>query len=159
MGKRRKRQKYKPYEQVKYKWFSMPDPLGDTPIEERTEIAKEIGVSARKEFESKYPLLVNWFEKYDAPYLLAYCVHYFLAAEQGVDKEAIAGRVDFGPVHLEVLQAIALMRPRSYSGTPLQEQAEVLKDTMKSVIDALGFSAFDVPEDAPESEAKKQWVL
>ena len=71
--------------------------------------------SARKEFADGFPKLRDWFVDFDPLYILSFCVFYFLSTPQGVDKEAVDGNIDFGPVHLELLQAFALMGPRTFN--------------------------------------------
>ena len=156
---RRKNRKYKPYEQVKMEFFSIADPFGDAPLEVRRQILRNIGAKAKATFEREFSQVQTWFDRYDPIYILAFCPYYFLTAEQGVDKEAIDGKLDFGPTHLELLQAIALMQPRGGTPEPLQERAQELQESLKRLTDALINSSFDVPGDISSAELKKQFVL
>src|SRR4051812_12917959 len=103
---RKKKQKSRfpvnPYEPVKLNLVSMPDIFGDTPIEERREIIRQLGERAEESFQDTYKTLDNWFEDYDALYLLSYCSVYFLSAPEGIDPEAIDGKLDFYQHYLEL---------------------------------------------------------
>ena len=157
--KRRRKRKYKPYEQVKMKFFSMPDMFGDAPPEVRLEILREVGAKAKATFEREFPKVQGWFDRYDPIYILSFCLYYFLTAEPGVDKEAIEGKIDFDLHHLELLQAIALMKPHGETSEPLKERAQELQEFLKELTDALIYSSFDLPEGTSIAEAKKHSVL
>ena len=154
------RAKYRPYRAVKMKLVEMRDPFGSAPVAIRQKLVREAAAKARETFETEYPRLIDWFETYDPLYVLSYCLYYFMSSEQGVDKEAIDGQLDFAPHHLELLQAFSLMRSRVGSAVPLKAQALELKETMKRVSDSLGFAQlFDLPESASEAESKKRFVI
>ena len=157
--KNRRKGKYKPYEQVKMKFFSMPDPFGDAPPEVRIEILRKAAANAKATFDREFPKVQEWFDRYDPLYILSFCLYYFLTDERGVDKEAIEGKIDFGSHHLELLQAIALMKPRGVVHEPLKERAKELQESLKELIDALVFSSFDLSEGISTAEAKKHFVL
>ena len=155
----RKRRRYKPYEQVKMKFFSMPDPFGDAPREIRMQALREVAANAKATFKRAFPRVSEWFHRYDPLYVLSFCLFYFLTAERGVDKEAIDGKIDFGSHHLELLQAIALMKPRGGTPEPLKDRAEELQQSLKELTEALNYSGFDLPENISEAETKKRFVL
>jgi len=109
--KRKKRRFPKPYSPIKMKLFNVTDPFGDAPVEERRRVMREVGAKAKARFQEVYPKIGSWFDEFDSLYILAFSVFYFLTAPEGVDKEAIEGKLDFGPYHLELLQAFALSKP------------------------------------------------
>jgi hypothetical protein len=154
-----RKRKYKPYQQVKLKFFEMPDPWGDTPREVRRAALSEAGARGRAAFDAEYPKLLNWFDTYDPLYVLSFCAFYFLISEAGVDKEAIDGKVDFGSHHLELLQAFALMRTRGGTPRPLARDAEDLKKSLRDVTDSLHLAQFDFPVDLSDAELYKRKVL
>ena len=158
-NKKRRKRKYNPYEQVKMKFFSMSDPFGDAPPEVRIEILRKTGANAKATFDREFPKVQEWCDRYDPLYLLSFCLYYFLTAERGVDKEAIEGKIDFGSHHLELLQAIALMKPRGGTPEPLKERAKELQEFLKELTDALIAGSFDLSEGISTAEAKKRSVL
>jgi hypothetical protein len=157
-SKNRKR-KYKPYEQVKMKFFQVPNLFGDAPSGVRINILRDIGAKARATFEREFPRVTEWFDRYDPLYILSFCVFYFMTSERGIDKEAIEGKLDFGSHHLELLQAIALMRPRHGTPEPLKEMATELKTSLRELTEAIELGDLDFPADLTEAEIKKRSIL
>ena len=141
------------------KFFQMPDLFGDAPIEVRRNALKGIGRKARAAFEEEYPKLLKWFETYDPLYVLSFCAFYFLTSEAGIDKEAIDGKLDFGQHHLELLQALALMRSRKGTPQPLGAEAEALQKSLRDLTQSLLFAQFDFPAEMSGAELTKRWVL
>jgi len=164
MPKRKKdknrKKKYRPYQAVKMKFVRMSDPFGGAPIEVRRKVVMEVATKARAAFEADYPRVADWFDTYDPLYVLSFCVLYFLASEQGVDKEALEGKLDFAPHHLELLQAFALMGPRRGTALPLKDKAAELQRSMKELTDNLGLAQLaTLPDGASDSELKKRFVI
>jgi hypothetical protein len=151
--------RYKPYQQIKQRWYSTPNPFAGVPADVRRRALFDAAQNARKEFADGFPKLRDWFVDFDPLYILSFCVFYFLSTPQGVDKEAVDGTVDFGPVHLELLQAFALMGPRTFNVTPLKERASELQTTLKSLTDALIFGNVKATPDMSDDEVKKQVIL
>jgi hypothetical protein len=142
------------------KFFRIPDPFGDAPPAVRREAVSEVSRAARDRFEADYPKIVNWFDTYDPLYVLSFCAFYFLTSEQGVDKEAVEGKLDFAPHHLELLQAFALTRDRVGTPTPLKGRAMELQQTLKSLTDDLGLAQLAlVADNQSEADIKKQLVI
>ncbi len=79
-------------------------------MEVRRAAVRAAAAKARATFEVEYPKIIDWFDTYDPLYLLSFFAYYFLSAPQGVDKEAIEGKLAFASFHIELLQAFALMR-------------------------------------------------
>ena len=95
------------------KLYREPSVLPESmPREERVALIQEIAQTAEDEFQRNYFSLGEWFERYDALHLLAYCCTYFVSHPAGVDPE-VSGGLDFYPHHLEILQAFSLMQERS----------------------------------------------
>ncbi len=164
MPKRKKdknrKAKYRPYRAVKMKVVTMSDPFGGAPMEVRRKVVLEVATKARAAFEADYPRVADWFDTYDPLYVLSFCVLYFLASEAGVDKEALEGRLEFAPHHLELLQAFALMGHRRGTAVPLKDKATELQRAMKELTDNLGLAQLaTLPEGASDSELKKRFVI
>lgn len=149
----------KPYEVIKHELRPYVSPLAHLSVEERGEVSRGIGRAAKKEFEEIYPQLPAWFEEFDAIYLLSFVTIYFLVERAGIDREASEGKLDFYPHYLEVLQAIALTRPRSGSAKSLNPRATELSALMSTVMSSFHQRAYDVPEGISEGEDKKRFVL
>ena len=65
----------------------MTNPLQHLSVKERRDAFREIGRTAKKDFEEKFPQLLAWFDEFDALYLLSYCCLYFLADFEGIDRQ------------------------------------------------------------------------
>jgi hypothetical protein len=153
------RGKHQPYKPIKMKMFEVGDPFGDMPMEARRAVIYEAAAKARSTFNTEYPKMAAWFETYDPLYLLSFCAFYFLSSPEGIDREAIEGKLDFGSYHLELLQAFALMRPRRVTAKPLAERTEELLRYLRELGDCLGFAQLDFPPDLPETEVRKRMVI
>lgn len=150
--RRRSKQKRKAWEPLKMKMFEMPPILNeDIPWNERLKIFREIGKKAQQEFDEKYYSIEKWFEEYDQLYLLSFCSMYFLTSPEGIDPEA-EGFLEFYPHYLEILQAFALIKERTYSVKPLLDQAEKLKKGMKEIGEITGLRAFAINDDIKTKE-------
>jgi len=136
----------KPWERPRMKMYQMPELIPpETSKEERLQIIKSIGEKAQKDFEEKYPLIEEWFKKYDALYLLSFCSRYFTAVPEGIDLE-VTGKIIFHHHYLEIMQAFALRQERSFSTKPLLDDAEKIKNEMQSIGNAMKFRYLNIPE-------------
>lgn len=131
----------------------------DLSREERIKAVKELGRVAQEQFERDYPKIQKWFEEYDALYVLSACVVYFLSDTEGVDREAY-GKLEF-PHHLvELLQAFALMQPRSLVPRPLMNMGDTLKEDLIEIGQAMQLRAFfQIHEGMTEEEIERQQLL
>jgi hypothetical protein len=157
--KKDRNKQYEPYKQIKMKFFRISDPFGDAPREVRRAIMREAASKARATFEVEYPKLATWFDTYDPLYLLSVLAYYLLTTPKGVDKEAIEGKVDFAMFHLELLQAYALMRPRSGTLKPLGPQGEELMRYLRELTEWLALADVNLPNDCSDEEVRRQMVL
>ena len=157
--KKTRKGRHRPYEPIKTKLFKLADPFGEMPLEARRSLLQEAAKKARARFDAEYPKIAAWYETYDPLYLLSFCAFYFLTSPEGVDKEAIEGKLDFAPFHLELLQAFALKGQRVGSPKPLAERTEELRCYVRDLADALGLAQMDFPIDAPDSEVRKRIVI
>jgi hypothetical protein len=159
-SRKKTKNKYRPYEVVRQSFVKFQDPFGDAPTDVRRRVMMEIATKAKTRFDTEYPKIIEWIERYDPLYVLSFCVLYFLSAPQGVDKEAIEGKLDFAHHHLELLQAFALTRPRTGTPEPLRERATELQRWMKELTDDLSVAQLAaVTNDATDSELKKHFVI
>jgi hypothetical protein len=103
-----KKKNYKPYEVVKQEFVRFENPFPeDIPFEQRLKIIIEIGNKSKEEYEKEYENLIGYFKEYDSIYLCSFCAYYFGKHQEGIDREAIDGFLDFPPFYLEILQCVA----------------------------------------------------
>lgn len=161
--KRKKRRaeelKIKPYERIKMKMYEMPNPFKEIPRKERRKIIQEIGKRAQEEYERLYPTIKNWVTQYDPVYLLSYCAVYFLTSPEGIDKEAIDGKLDFYHHYLEILQAFSLIEKRSFNLKPLLNNATKLQGDMQRIGEAMQLRSFNFLINLTDEEIMKRYVL
>jgi hypothetical protein len=157
--KKSRKNKHRPYAPIKMKLFELADPFGDAPLEVRRAVLHEAAAKARAMFDAEYPKMATWYETYDPLYLLSFCAFYFLTSPEGVDKEAIEGKLDFASYQLELLQAFALMGPRGGTPKPLAEKTEELRRYLRNLGDSLSLAQMDYPRDLPDSEVRKRMVI
>jgi hypothetical protein len=130
-----KKVKPKPYQVLKPSFFELQNPFPpDTPFEKRLEVILQIGDKAEKDFEADYQKLVNdYLNVYDPLYLISFCIFYFLSHQEGIDEEAINGRIDFHPFYVEILQAFTLMRSPAITAEPLSAKSKNFYELLKSL--------------------------
>ena len=133
----------------------MPESM---PREERVALIQEVAQTAEDEFQRNYFSLGEWFERYDALHLLAYCCTYFVSHPAGVDPEISRG-LDFYPHHLEILQAFSLMQERSFSQSPLGPDSAGLLDVMSTVGQAAVLRGLKADVDQIAGESERNFVL
>ena len=114
--------------------------------------------TASDTFQREYSTISQWFEKYDAFYLLAFCSLYFLSQPEGIDAE-VMGKLDFYPHYLEILQAFSLMQDRSFSVQPLGAEADNLHAHMQTMGDAMVMRTIDLGENLKDEELRKRQLL
>jgi hypothetical protein len=157
--KKNRKAKHRPYAPIKMKFFELANPFSDMPLPARRAVLHEVAAKARATFDAEYPKMAAWYETYNPLYLLSFCAFYFLTSPEGVDKEAIEGKLDFASYHLELLQAFAL---RGYCGgtpKPLAEKTEDLSRYLRDLGDSLAHAQMDFPADLPDSEVRKRMVI
>ena len=108
--------------------------------DDRLSVLSKVAEHSEQRFQEEYFQLNDWFAKYDALYLLAFCSFYFLSQPEGVDPE-VKGSLDFYPFHLEILQAFSLTQERHFSNEPLGEEAEQLLQVMGEIGNAIQLRA------------------
>lgn len=159
-SKRRKRSPDpKPFTPVKMKLFQLPDLFEGLSLQERLQLIRAVGERAKRRFEELFPKLEEWFGNYDGPYLLAFCAVYFLTSPEGIDREAIDGKLDFYHHHLELLQAFALMRERSFSPAPMLNKAGELLTFLQELDESILSREFAFPENISVEEVSKRMAL
>ena len=109
-------------------------------------------------FQREFFRLNEWFEHYDALYLLAYCSFYFLSRPEGVDPE-LKGHLDFYAHYLEMLQAFSVMQDRSFASEPLGQEAERLLDSMGEIGDAIQWRLMGNIGNLTDEEIQQRFVL
>jgi hypothetical protein len=149
-----------PWNPPKMKLFQMPQLLrDDLTREQRLQAVKEIGKQAKEQFDREYPMIRKWFDDYDALYILATCIIYFISAPEGVDPEAY-GKLEFPHHFVELLQAFALMQERNLSPRPLLQDGIRLKEEMKEIGLAMQMrSFFQIREDMTEEDLRREELL
>jgi hypothetical protein len=136
----------KAWEAVKLKMFKIESPFPkELSKDQKFFILKKMGEKAQEEFENNFTSLTKWFSIYDPTYLLAFCEYYFLASEEGVDEEAIKGKLDIYPHYLEILQCLALFQDRVYSAKPLDKDVIKFKKNIQGFGESLGMRYYNFP--------------
>ena len=136
----------------------MPGLLESLSAEERIAVLEDLVKTAESEFQKGYFSLGEWFHRYDALHLLAYCCAYFVCHHPGVDPEA-NGEIEFYPHYLEILQAFSLMQERSLSTKPLGPDAQALLDLMSSIGEAASIRGFKPNVNRIDGESERNLVL
>ena len=126
--------------------------------EQRLEVIRRIASEAEETFQRDFFRLNEWFQQYDALYLLAYCSFYFLSRPEGVDPE-LKGHLDFYAHYLEILQAFSLMQGRSFTSEPLDQEASELLDSMGTIGDAIQWRLMGTLGDLTDEEIHQHFVL
>tara|TARA_R110002072_G_scaffold125944_2_gene262326 strand:+ start:70 stop:2409 length:2340 start_codon:yes stop_codon:yes gene_type:complete len=133
-NKKAKKQNYKPYEVVKQEFVRFENPfLKDIPFEKRLEIIVEVGKKSEIKYKEEYSKLIDYFNEYDPLYLGSFCAYYFIRQEEGIDREAIDGYLEFPPFFLEILQCLSLIKERTISGKPLNDKVLDFKSTIQDL--------------------------
>jgi hypothetical protein len=104
-----------------------------------------MGRAAEREFQARYPTIIRWFVEYDALYLLSYCILYFLSHRDGIDPE-VQGTLEVYPHNVEIMQAFALMLPRTFSPKPLLHESIRLKSELKELGELMVQRLFNIPD-------------
>jgi hypothetical protein len=141
------------------KLFEVANPFGDMPLQARRALLHEVAAKARATFDAEYPKMAAWHETYNPLYLLSFCAFYFLTSPEGVDKEAIEGKLDFASYHLELLQAFALRGSCGETPKPLAEKTGELRRYLRELGDSLALAQMDFPADLPDSEVLKRMII
>ena len=126
--------------------------------DELSAVYRKIAEDAEETFQREYFRIGEWFQRYDALYLLSYCAYYFLSHPKGVDPES-KGWLDFYPHYLEVLQAFALARPRCTSLKSLYQEADDLLQLMQAIGAAAVYRNMDNPTRLSDEEKWQRTVL
>lgn len=152
-NKKGSKKKHKPYEAVKINFVQYENPFpADIPFEARLEVLLEIGRRSESSYKEEFARLTNYLKDYDPLYLCAFSSFYFVAEEEGMDREAIDGHLEFPPFYLEVLQCLALTMERAISAKPLNDQVENFKSTVQNLNTSLGQSYFNLAKGAKSQE-------
>ena len=152
-NKKTKQKNYKPYEVVKQEFVRFENPFPeDIPFEKRLEIIIEFGNKSKEEYEKEYDNLIGYFKEYDSLYRCSFCAYYFGNHEEGIDREAIDGFLDFPPFYLEILQCVALMTEKVISAKPLNEKITAFESTIKNLNKSQSASYFKLAENASSKE-------
>ena len=139
--------------------YKMPPLLPESMSEkERTAVMREVGAKAEEEFQRDYFKLGEWFERFDALFLLSYCALYFVSHPEGTDPEA-EGTLDFYEHYLELLQAFALTRKRSPSAEHLGDEANGLHELMERLGLAMSFRGFAKMDENSAERRRQSSVL
>lgn len=141
------------------KMFSVPPPFPPgLSREERLKAIREAGERARQDFGPKYARIAGWFNEYDSLYILSYVAFYFLSHVEGTDPEA-TGSLEFMAHYLEIMQAFALMQPRTIDARPLLAEGERLQREIREVGDLMQRRLLAIPDGVNTDEAIHQYWL
>ena len=125
---------FKPYEVVKQEFvrFENPFPEG-IPFEKRLDIIVKVGKQSEIKHKEEYSKLINYFNEYDPLYLCSFCAYYFVRQEEGIDREAIDGHLEFPPFFLEIMQCLSLIKEKTISDKPLNDKVLEFKSTIQDL--------------------------
>ena len=129
--------------------------------EERSTVVRILADQAEETFQREYFKINEWFQQYDALYLLSYYCVYFLSHLEGTDPEVV-GRPGFSALHIEILQAFSLMQERAVSQKALFQEAPIFletMETMETMEDAISMRTWKGLVDLPEEEHHQHLVL
>lgn len=159
MNKKSKKNKTQPWTPVKMKMVEMGNALpSNITKEQRIELLKHLGKKSKQLFGVKLNEMDKWFIEYDALYLLSFCVYYFQASVEGIDKEA-TGEDYFHPFYIELLQALSLRTKRSDSLKPLHEESLNLWKDVRELGELSGYKHFDFPENViTDFDLNAYWI-
>ncbi|WP_263360835.1 hypothetical protein [Flavobacterium collinsii] len=113
---------------------------------------RELGKESQILFDEKYNEIVHWYKEYNQLYILSFCMFYFMTNPKDLDEEAETGTLEFFPYYMELLQAFALTIPYMHSAKPLNDQAEVFKNSIKEIGLLNNKKFFNFPEHIKTSE-------
>jgi hypothetical protein len=148
-NKKPKKRNYKPYEVVKQEFVRFENPFPeDIPVEKRLEIIAEVGKQSEIKYKEEYSKLLNYFNEYDPLYLCSFSAYYFFRQEEGIDREAIDGHLEFPHFFLEILQCISLIKEETISGKPLKDKILDFKSTIQDLNTAQSGSYYALIEKA-----------
>ena len=147
------KKKYKPYEAVTQNLYRIDNPFQEEiSFEQRIKPFLELAERSTIEFEIEFQKLQEYFKDYDPLYLCSFCVFYFIAEKEGIDKEAIDGRLDFHMFYLEILQCYSLYQERTLSAMPLNEKEEDFKKLLQDLNQHQSFAYFKLSNKATTEE-------
>ena len=140
--------KPQPYEVVKHGMYEYRNPFpDDMDFDQRLAVLLKIGENAAKDFEKDYVRLLDYFRDFDPLYLLSFSVMYFLAHQEGIDREAIEGKDEFPPFYIEILQCLSLFHERTISVRPLVEKAYDFHELLKSLNTNQSYRYYEIAKD------------
>ncbi|MDN3551011.1 hypothetical protein [Mucilaginibacter aquaedulcis] len=140
--------KPQPYEVVKHGMYEYRNPFpDDMDFDQRLAVLLKIGENAAQDFEKDYVRLLDYFRDFDPLYLLSFSVMYFLAHQEGIDREAIEGKDEFPPFYIEVLQCLSLFHERTISVRPLVEKADDFHELLKSLNTNQSYRYYEIAKD------------
>lgn len=155
-----KKEKIKPDQVVKQNMFETGNPFqADVPFEKRLEVFMHIADESEKGYEEDYLSVRQYLRDYDPLYLLSFSIVYFLSSQEGIDKEAIEGRVDFAPFFVEVLQCLALFEERKLTPKPLGEKVVDFREVLTGLNRKQPYRYYKLAENVTDQDDLASSVL
>lgn len=127
-------------------------------VERRKQIIGDTCRSAKSSFDTKLKELSNWFDEFDSCYLLSFYAFYFLLQPEGSTNE-IEGDTEHYQYYLEILQAVALSKPRNVDAMPLKEKAKQLELDMIELGKVIQFKGMDVDGNETDDVLKRKFLI
>ncbi|MDV7187721.1 hypothetical protein R3X25_10550 [Lutibacter sp. TH_r2] len=147
--KKTRKKNYKPYEVVKQNFVKFENPFPENiSFEKRLEVLIQVGKQSEIKYKEKYRKLIDYFNEYDPLYLCSFCAYYFVRQEEGIDREAIDGHLEFPPFFLEILQCLSLTKEQTVSSKPLKDNVLDFKSTIQELNSAQSGKYFVLGEEA-----------
>jgi len=138
-------------------WVEMSNPIfaDNVPREKRTEVIADIAAQFKEKFGETMQELQKWFDEFDSCYLLSFYAFYFMREKKGTTAEH-EGDFEHYQHYIEILQALALTKPRKMGIDPLLSRADELEKQMSQLGMFTQFKHMDIaPGDSEESIRRK----
>lgn len=127
----------------------------DIPVEKRTEIVADLVAKSKKDFSETLPKLQEWFDEFDSCYLLSFYAFYFMREKKGTTHEH-EGDFEHYQHYIEILQALALTKPRKIDLDPLLGRADELEKQLSRLGMLIQFKHMDIAVgDAEDTISRK----
>lgn len=159
-NKKNKKHINKPYQAVKQQFVRINNPISpDIPFDDRIQMLCEIGKQATDSFEKEYQNLKIYLNEYDPLYLCSFCARYFGTSAEGIDEEAIDGRIDFPPFFLEILQCLSLTCKRNLSSKLLDDKISDFKSSLSTFCRSQGLMQLNLANKVNTQDDVDAFVL
>lgn len=140
-------------------WVQMPDLFPpQVPKEKKLEVIMSIISKSKEDFGEAMLDLQKWFEEFDSCYLLSFYAFYFMREKKGTTREH-EGDFEHYQHYIEILQALALTKPRKIDVEPLLARADDLDKQFGRLGTLTQFKHMDITLDDTEESIKRKGTI